>query len=191
MCQFHSVVGVALGNNFSIQHLPSNSHSEMSGELKNLPNRQPIIFEAEWDGSGDFPTDEKLIRNSGECPEKLKALIREHYGKLQAAITSGAYLKSYFNDANKWEDVWKVAAASGATLVLPSVFTGGLELYDGSKVDARSLTSVGGSLVLHGGSELDAPALTSVGGSLVLYDGSELDAPALREVEGKPYSRPK
>jgi RNase P/RNase MRP subunit p29 len=82
MCDFHSILGVALGDKFEIIHDPSNSHSGMAGNLVNKPNRKPVIFEAEWNGEGEIPADGSLIRNSGECPERLTKRIRAHYLKL-------------------------------------------------------------------------------------------------------------
>lgn len=93
MCDFHSILGVALGeNNFEIRHDKSNSHSGMAGDIRNEPNRKTVIFEAEWNGQGDLPPDTKLIRNIGECPERLVKKIRDHYIKLKEALVNGKHL---------------------------------------------------------------------------------------------------
>jgi hypothetical protein len=207
MCDFHSVLGVALGEDLSIYHDPSNDHSNMRGRVgetaTNAPMaRKAITFEAEWDGEGDLPSDAKLIRNIGECPERLVKKLRDHYIKLQAALTTGKFLEEggYFGDTAKWCDVWNAALAKGAPVKLPAVFRGNLKVYGSAKLDA--LTQVGGDLDVSGSAKLDAPALTEVGGHLVVsgsakldaltqvggnldvYGSAKLDAPALTEVGG-------
>jgi prefoldin subunit 5 len=179
-----------IGQDIQCAHLPSNSHSESISASKwreNEPNRQTIIFEAEWSGSGDQPSDAVLIRNIGECPEPLVKRIREHYRRLKEAITTGKYLDTHFADTKKWCDVWNAAIKNGAPVVLPAVFEGNLYVYGSSKLDAPALTKVGGNLYVDGSSKLDAPALTKVGGNLYVDGSSKLDAPALTKVGGNLY----
>ena len=76
-------LGVALGQDLSIYHDPSNDHSKMRelvGETASSApiTRKAITFEAEWDGDGELPANAKLIRNIGDCPERLVKKIREH-----------------------------------------------------------------------------------------------------------------
>ena len=105
MCDFHSVLGIAWGeDSFEIRHSPDNSHAEMAKELQNQPNRCAVIFEAEWNGDGDLPSDAKLIRNICECPERLVKKIRNHYIKLQEALKTGKHFDDYFSDTKKWSD---------------------------------------------------------------------------------------
>jgi hypothetical protein len=165
MCDFHSVLGVAISDNqIELRHLPSNSHSEMAGDLKNQPNRKPILFEAEWDGEGELPPDNKLIRNHAECPPRLAKMILAHYVKVKEAMTTGKHLSGdgYFADTKKWCDVWNSAIAKGITVVLPRVFNGNLAVSGSAKLDA--LTKVGGNLAVHGSAKLDAPNLKTVNG---------------------------
>ena len=109
MCNFHSICGRMLGQTAEILHAAHNSHSQMIDEAKwrvNKPNETIRVFEAEWDGRGAFPSDKALIRNVEECPEKLKDKIRNHFKKLQAALSEGKYLRDYFFDTQKYADVW-------------------------------------------------------------------------------------
>ena len=159
-----------IGQDIQCAHLPSNSHSESISAAnwrENEPNRQTIIFEAEWSGSGDQPSDSVLIRNIGECPEPLVKRIREHYRRLKEAITTGKYLDTHFADTKKWCDVWNTAIKNGAPVTLPAIFEGSLYVY--------------------GSAKLDAPALTQVGGDLRVYSSAKLDAPALKTVNGAPH----
>jgi len=184
MCDFHSILGIAIGENYEIRHDSGNSHSEMANELRNLPNRQPVIFEAEWNGEGDVPSDGTLIRNNGECPDRLTKKIRDHYIKLKEAITTGKHFDGYFKDTKKWADVWCRAIANNVPIQLPAVFHGNLTVYGSAKLDAPALTEVGGNLYVYASAKLDAPALTEVGGYLTVDGSAKLDAPALTEVGG-------
>ena len=124
MCDFHSILGVSLpGNKYEIRHLPSNSHSEMAGDLKNGPNRKPVIFEAEWNGLGEIPKPEKLIRNYDECPPKLVEKIVQHYQALSGALKDGkgCEVGGYFADIEKWYDVWSAILKAGVCLQVPAV----------------------------------------------------------------------
>lgn len=108
MCNFHSIIGRMLGDVVELYHDASNSHSGMIQTAKrreNKPNEIIRVFESEWDGKGAFPSDSKLIRNVGDCPEKLKQKIRKHYEKLQAFMT-GKKIDSYFAYGEKYSDVW-------------------------------------------------------------------------------------
>ena len=193
-----------------MKHLPSNSHAEMidqAGWGNNKPNRKVVVFEAEWSGEGDLPSDGALIRNSGECPERLTNRIRSHYQKLKEALSEGKHLSTYFKDTKVFCDVWNMAIQRGAPVTLPRVFKGSLAVYGSAKLDAPALTEVGGYLDVYGSAKLDAPALTEVGGYLAVSGSAKLDAlakvggylavsgsakldaPALNSVNGKPYRK--
>ena len=186
MCTFHSILGIALGDKFEICHLPINSHDEMAanygrGDLKNKPNRRPVIFEAEWDGKGPLPPDSVLIRQCDECPERLKNMIRSHYEKLKKALTGGKHLTpdGYFGDTLKYADVWSAAIEAGVPVTLPAVFRGDLDVAGAATLDAPALTEVGGDLSVSDSGHLAARALTRVGGKLVVHRSAKLDAPKL------------
>jgi len=185
MCDFHSILGVAIGDTIEIRHDSSNSHSKIAGSLVNQPNRKPIIFEAEWGGDGEQPADSLLIRNRDECPEALVAKIRDHYSLVKKAITTGEHLHTYFRDTKKWSDVWSKAIRDGVQVILPSVFDGDLYLFAWAKLNAPNLTKVGGDLRVYGGAKLNAPKLTSVGGAL--YVDGAVKLPSLARVFGKLY----
>jgi hypothetical protein len=157
MCDFHSTAWRMIGQDIQCAHLPSNSHSESisaAGWRENEPNRATLIFEAEWSGEGELPSDSKLIRNFGECPEPMVKRIQEHYRRLKEAITTGKYLDTHFSDTKKWCDVWNVAIKNGAPVTLPAIFGGDLYVYGSAKLDA--LTEVGGDLYVDGNAKLDA-----------------------------------
>ena len=163
-------------------HDGGNSHSNMIDTAKwrvNEPNRSVIIFEAEWDCEGEMPKDDKLIRNSDECPNTLLVAIRRHYQRVREAITTGRHLDTCFADTKKWDDVWCKAIAEGVAVTLPAVFEGNLVVSGSAKLDAPALTKVGGYLGVSGSAQLDAPALTKVGGYLFVDGSAKLDAPAL------------
>lgn len=161
MCDFHSVLGVALGdNNYELWHEPGNSHSNMAERLRNLPNRQPIIFEAEWDGVGELPPNNRLIRNFSERPEELVTRIRLHYVRLKQAITEGRHFDHYFGDTEKWSDVWNQAIHNGICIQLPTIFEGDLHIYEWSSAGASALATVGGNLRVYGTASLDAPGVS-------------------------------
>ena len=166
MCDFHSILGVAIGNEFTIHHDPDNSHSKMGARLNllNKPNRQPVIFEAEWNGEGDVPSDTILIRQCGECPKPLAKRIRAHYHKLKEALTEGKHLgkKGYFSNHEKYADVWTAAMSRG-------------HMPDFSEVETFS-----GSVDVREGATLTAPALAEVSGSVVVREGATLTAPKLK-----------
>ena len=192
MCNFHSVLGIALSDKLEICHLPSNNHVDMAANcghrgLKNKPNRRPVIFEAEWDGKGPLPPDSVLIRQCDECPERLKNMIRSHYEKLKEALTGGKHLTpdGYFGDTLKYADVWSAAIEAGVPVTLPAVFRGDLDVAGAATLDAPALTEVGGDLVVHDSAHL--VALTAVGGDLAVAGAATLDAPALTEVGGYLY----
>jgi hypothetical protein len=162
MCDFHSTAWRLVGQDIQCAHLSTNSHSGMikaAGWKENQPNRKIQIFEAEWDGVGDLPSDTRLIRNFGECPEKVRNQIRKHYQKLKEAITEGKHFDLYFADTEKWADVWNRAIANGVAVTLPKVFKGHLDVSGSAKLDAPALTEVGGSLDVSGSAKLDAPKL--------------------------------
>jgi len=72
----------------------------------------------------------------------------------------------------------------GAKLDAPSLTSVGgyLSIYSKAKLDA--LTSVGGDLYIYSKAKLDAPSLTSVGGYLSIHSEAKLDAPSLTSVGG-------
>ena len=189
MCNFHSILGIALSDKLEICHLPSNNHVDMAANcghrgLKNKPNRRPVIFEAEWDGKGPLPPDSVLIRECDECPERLKNMIRSHYEKLKKALTGGKHLTpdGYFGDTLKYADVWSAAIAAGAPVTLPAVFLGGLVVHRSARLDALALTAVVGALVVY--DEATLAALTDIGGYLSVSGAATLAAPALTAVGG-------
>ena len=193
MCDFHSIVGVALGERYELLHTPDNSHSGMiesygkslgAPDLSNKPLRKTVLFEAEWDGEGDLPPDTRLVRNASECPEKLMGMIREHYHKLEEAMTTGKHLDGYFSDTAKWSDVWNQCIKRGVSVVFPAVFKGHLTIYENAKLEAPALALVGGYLDVYENAKLEAPALTSVSGNLYVYEDAKLEAPALTSVGG-------
>lgn len=125
-----------LGQTAEILHFAHNSHSRMieeAGWRENKPNEVTRVFEAEWDGKGEFPPDNKLIRNADECPEKLKDKIRNHYQKVQTAITTGRLFDSYFSDVEKYSDVYGAALNNGVAVKFPSKV---------ENLDLDSLTSI-------------------------------------------------
>ena len=200
MCNFHATVWRLFGQEIQMLHDGGNSHSNMIDTAKwrvNEPNRSVIIFEAEWNCEGEMPKDDKLIRNSDECPNTLLVAIRRHYQRVREAITTGRHLDTCFADTKKWDDVWCKAIAEGVAVTLPAVFEGNLDVYGSAQLDAPALTKVGGYfdvdvsakldaltevggyLVVSGSAKLDAPALTKVGGYLFVDGSAKLDAPAL------------
>ena len=208
MCDFHSILGIAIGGTYSIRHDPSNSHSGMTDTFVNQPNRVPVIFEAECSADLMLATDDidsiksKIIRNYGECPEALVREIVAHYRRVKEALTGGKHLApdGYFADTAKWADVWNAAISRNVTFQFPAVFQGNLEVSGTAKLDAPALTEVVGNLGVYGTARLDAltkvggylavsgtarlDALTKVGGYLVMSAAAKLDAPALTEVVG-------
>ena len=184
MCDFHSTDWRLLGQDAQMLHDSTNSHSGMVERAKwpeNKPNRRILVFEAEWDGMGDFPSDDKLIRNCGECPKVLKKAIRRHYQILKEAITDGRHFDSYFADTDKWADVWNRAITLGVPVVLPAIFKGNLDVSGNAKLDAHALTTVGGNLTVYGSAKLDV--LTKVGGSIDVI--GQLIAPKLDRRAGQ------
>lgn len=104
-------------------HLPHNFHSEMieeAGWRVNQPNRVAIVFEAEWGGRGDLPSDSKLIRNDGECPEQVVKAVRRHYKYLSECLNAGKHLDCYFSDLEKYADVWGRLTSLPEGVKLPS-----------------------------------------------------------------------
>ena len=212
MCDFHSILGVALGDTYEIFHNADNSHSGMSGDCANKPNRAPIIFEVEASAELLLQSDNidflkpSIIRNYSECPEPLVAKIIAHYWCVKQALTDGRHLNptGYFADTKKFSDIWNKAIELGVKVNLPEVFVGDLAVNESAKLDAPALAEVvgnlevnesaklaapelakvGGNLEVNGSAKLDAPALTAVGGYLAVYGSANLDAPALSAVGG-------
>ena len=191
MCDFHSILGVAIGDTYEIRHDSSNSHAGMAGKLENKPNRKPVMFEAEASAEklltcvavDDIKSS--IIRNYGECPEQLVRKIVAHYQKLKEALTDGSHLESYFAE-DKYCDVWnKVIERGGIAVTLPATFRGNLAVSGSAKLDATALTEVGGNLTVYGSDKLaKLDALTKVGGNLAVSGSAKLDAPELTEVGG-------
>jgi len=187
MCDFHSILGVAIGDNFSIYHDPSNSHEEMR---KNLPTtasvapmaRPTTTFEAEWNGEDKIPSDTRLIRNIGECPDRLVKKIRDHYTKLKEALETGKHIQpgGYFGDVAKYEDVWSAAMRKGHALDFSEVveFTGSVDVRQGATFTAPKLTKAG-SVDVREGATFTAPELTEVAGSVYVCEGATFTAPVL------------
>lgn len=187
MCDFHSTCWRELGQDIQVTHVISNSHSEAiikAGWRDNEPNRKTVNFEAEWDGEGEMPENNNLIRNFEECSEKLANRIREHYIKLSEAITTGKWLDSYFKDIDTWRDVWAKAIEKGVFVKLPEVWEGGLTITKNTKVDVSNLTKVSKHLYLYEGAQLTAEKLTEVGGYLCLYKEAQLTAEKLTKIGG-------
>lgn len=206
MCDFHSIIGVAIGNRYEIRHDPSNSHDKIARGLRNLPNRQPVMFEAEWRGEGWIPGASAIIRNYSECPQKMADKIMAHYEKLTEALKTGKHLcpGSYFGDTEKWRDVWEHAIRLGAPVKVPKVFNGNVTIRPNYKVDLSELTELRGSLnildcevklpalkkvlgrvdITRGG--LVAPRLTMVRNTVVINEAS-VNAPALSRLDSSLY----
>ena len=135
MCDFHSILGVAIGNDYTIYHDPSNSHAEMRKHLPSSASSAPMArkatdFEAEWGGCGDLPSDAKLIRNFGECPDRLVKKIRDHFIKLKEALTLSKHIgkSGYFSDFSKYSDVWSRLTSLPEGVTFPEKITGYLDL---------------------------------------------------------------
>ena len=140
MCDFHSCLGLVLGeNNYELRHDPSNSHSGMAGNIVNKPNSQTRIFEAECSKERLIATPDidtiksSIIRNYGECPEQLVRKIVSHYKKVREALVSGKYLNDYFADMSKWSDVWANVTTLPDNVKFPSKC---------GYLDLRSLTTL-------------------------------------------------
>ena len=157
MCDFHSILGVALGDTYEIFHNADNSHSGMSGDCANKPNRAPIIFEVEASAELLLQSDNidflkpSIIRNYSECPEPLVAKIIAHYWCVKQALTDGRHLNptGYFADTKKFSDIWNKAIELGVKVNLPEVFVGDLIVRELANLDATALTAVGGYLVVY------------------------------------------
>ena len=202
MCDFHSTAWRLLGQEVQCAHLPNNSHAESieaAGWRVNEPNRTIIVFEAEWDGEGEFPADGKLIRNLRDCPDMLVEAIRRHYAKLREALDAGKHVTGagYFC-AEKWLDVLEKAATRFSVAFPQSI---GDSLYLSGLTSAKDLVlpqSIGGSLDLSGltsakdlvlpqsiGDSLDLRGLTSAKGLVLPQSiGGSLDLRGLTSAKG-------
>ena len=179
---------MAIGDNYSIYHDPSNAHGEMRNRVQETPSpapmaRRAITFEAEWSGDGDLPPDTQLIRDFGECPERLVKKIRDHYIKLKEAVQQGKHLgqDGYFCDPNKWADVWSVAMQNGFQPEFSNVvtFPGSVYVRESATLTAPALTEVSGYVDVREGATLTAPKLTK-SGSVYVREGATLTAPKLK-----------
>ncbi len=151
MCNFHSILGLALGwGKYEILHDPSNSHSGMVTGIENKPHQKPVIFEAECSAEKLIATADidsikaGIIRNFGECPEPLVRKIVTHYQRVREALINGKHLNNYFADTKKWADVWGEAIANNAPVIFPEVFEGSLAVHGSASLDAPQLKEVGG-----------------------------------------------
>ena len=192
MCDFHSILGVALGDTYELFHNADNSHSGMSGDCANKPNRAPIIFEVEASAELLLQSDNidflkpSIIRNYSECPEPLVAKIIAHYWCVKQALTDGRHLNptGYFADTKKFSDIWNKAIELGVKVNLPEVFVGDLAVNESAKLDATALAEVVGNLEVNESAKLAAPALEKIGGNLAVYASVKLTAPVLKKVGG-------
>jgi hypothetical protein len=160
MCDFHSTAWRLIGEAPQMCHTPDNAHGKMieaAGWKNNehAPAISATVFEAEWDGKGQLPPDGRLVRNSGECPEKLMAAIRRHYEKLHDFLESGKDWK-YFCDFAKWADVWGSLKSLPDNVQFPDSIDGNLYL--------RSLASLPDSVQFPDsiGGVLDLGSLTGL-----------------------------
>ena len=170
MCSFHSIIGRMLGDTAELYHDLSDSHSSMISTSKwreNKPNEIILVFEAEWDGAGAFPSDNSLIRNAEDCPEKLKDKIRNHYKKLAEAVKSGKHLDKYFYE-EKYEDIFTVAFKNGWRGKFPTTIAGSLDLRGCDLKGITLPTTIGGSLYLRGCDLKGITLPTTIGGFLDL-----------------------
>jgi hypothetical protein len=188
MCYFHSTAWRLIGQDVQMAHLGTNSHAEMikvAGWKANQPNRQTVIYEAEWSGEGDMPPVEKLIRNSDECPEKVQESVKNHYGKLQEAIQAGKHLDAngYFKDASRWYDVWSNAMQKGHMPDFQNVtsFASYVTVLRGATFHAPVLAEVASYVIVAQGATFQAPALAKAG-EVRVEQGATFHAPVLAEV---------
>ena len=177
-----------IGQDIQVAHLASNSHSEMiksAGWRDNEPNRKILVFEAEWNGEGELPPDTKLIRNCGECPEKVKSRIKAHYQKLKEALETGRHLDGYFADADKWGDILTEAMNRGHAFDFSKVVSLGGTVYvrEGATFTAPVLTKCG-TVDVRKGATFTAPVLPEVSGYVDVREGATFTAPVLTEVSG-------
>jgi len=196
MCEFHSCLGIALGDNYEIRHDAGNSHSSMAGKIENKPNRAPVIFEVEASASTLIKCSDvdsiksSIIRNFGKCPEPLVRKIVAHYQKVKQALTDGKHLSSegYFRDTQKYADVWNEAQSLG---ICPD-FSGFVEIHcsvdvrEDATFTAPKLTK-SGSVDVQQGATFTAPELKEVYGSVDVQQGATFTAPELKEVSGYVY----
>ena len=187
MCDFNSTAWRLLGQEIQCAHNQENSHSgasEAAGWRDNEPNRKIVVFEAEWDGEGEMPSDSKLIRNIGECPPQLVKAIRRHYTRLHEAMESGKHCGhgEYFSE-EKWLDVLMAVINGGFAVAFPQSIGG--YLYLRGLTSAKDLVlpqSIGGYLDLSGlTSAKDLVLPQSIGGSLDLSGLTSADKQTLRK----------
>jgi len=205
MCDFHSILGVAIGDNISIYHDPSNSHAEMRKKLPTTASVAPIArptttFEAEWNGEGEIPSDTRLIRNIGECPDRLVKKIRDHYIRLKEALETGKHIQpgGYFGDVAKYADVWSAAMRKGHTLDFSEVveFPSSVYVREGATFTAPKLAAVASYVDVREGATFTAPKLTKAG-SVYVREGATFTAPKLTKAgyvdvrEGATFTAPK
>jgi len=186
MCDFHSILGVAIGDTYEIRHDASNSHSIMAGRLENKPNRKPIIFESECSAEkmigGDLDyIKSSIIRNYGECPEPLVRKIVAHYQKVKEAITDGRHLSStgYFSDTEKYADVWQEAMSRGIMPDFSGItkFHGSVDVQQGATFTAPGIAKCG-YVDVHQGATFTAPGIAKCG-YVDVQQGATFTAPGI------------
>ena len=158
MCDFHSILGVAIGDSYEIRHDATNSHSGMAGKLENRPNRKPVIFEAEASAEtllrcADVDSIKtSIIRSYGECPEPLVRKIVGHYQKVKEALMDGSHLTpgGYFSDVEKYGDVYCEAINRGKVATFATKLDGYLYLGRLTSIPEKLKLpdSIGGNLYL-------------------------------------------
>ena len=181
MCDFHSIIGLSLGeDHFEVRHTRDNSHATMRAGCENEPNRKVVVFECEWNLEGEMPPPDKLIRNIGECPERLVKMITRHYAAAQKAVTTGEGLNQngIFSDQRKWTDLYQAAMRRGSPVELVGEFPGYVIVKQGGTLNVPALESVAGDVRVAQGGTLNAPALTKAG-YVIVAQGGTLNAPKL------------
>ena len=164
MCDFHSTVWRLIGQDVQTFHLPTNSHSEMvnaAGWRENEPNRKTVVFESEWNGDGEVPDINKLLKNNAsECPAQVERAVIKYYRTLKAAITPGGKFDKIFSDPQKFQDVWEAAMKAGCSLDFGKIekFNGYVGVHQGATLTAPALAEAD-SVDVHQGATLTAPKL--------------------------------
>ena len=183
MCDFHSIIGFSLGeDHFEIRHTRDNSHATMRAGIENEPNRKVVVFECEWNLEGEMPPPATLIRNIGECPDRLVTMIERHYRAAHTAVTTGKGLSQtgIFSDQTKWCDLYQAAMRHGSPVELVGEFPGYMIVEQGGTLNVPALESVAGYVRVEQGGTLNVPALESVAGDVFVEQGGTLNAPKLK-----------
>lgn len=110
MCDFHSI---AIRIDGAIAHVPENSHAqavEAAGWVENTDFRTRF-WEWEWDGRGQIPPVEKLLRGEGYLEKVVKLALR-HARNLQRALNEpgwGLFDRGYFSEVRYVDVRYEVA----------------------------------------------------------------------------------